>query len=405
MSTLNTTPPPKARILFVDDEAPILDGLRDLLRKERRRWDMEFAQGGAAALAELAKAPFDVVVSDMRMPGIDGAELLGRVKAEYPGTARIVLSGHAEREAILRALPVAHQFLSKPCDATTLRVAIDRTLGLTTLLRSPELRAAVGRFESLPSVPHTYLALTQAAQDPTKGISDMAGIVQRDPAMSSKVLQLVNSAYFGSSQRVASIQQAVMYLGFELLKGLALTGNVFAAGLKMPAGFSLETLQEHSLRTACLAKGFVDAPKQADEAFTAALVHDVGQIVIATGLPKAFEEIATEARASGRPLHVVETEQLGVSHAEIGAYLLGVWGLPFSIVEGVAYHHRPSDLGDGPCEILAALHAADALVDATPDHPLEAALDLGFLERAKVLDRLPRWQAFADEVRGRADAA
>jgi HD-like signal output (HDOD) protein len=391
--------PFQSRILFVDDEVAILDGLRDLLRRERRRWDMVFAVGGVEALEELTRQSFDVVVSDIRMPGMDGAALLTRIKADYPHTARIVLTGHADRDAMLRALPVAHQFLSKPCDANALRVAIERTQALNVLLASQEIRAVVGSLVSLPSVPQTYLALTQAAQDPRKGIGDMADIVRRDPAMSSKVLQVVNSAYFGSRQGVASIQQAVMFMGIELLKGLALTANVFKQS-KALGGLSLEDLQQRSLRTACLARRFVD-PKRGDEVFTAALMLDVGQIVIALGMPQQHAGIRAEAADGTRTLHEVELGRLGVTHAEVGAYLLGVWGLPFSIIESVAYHHRPSALGDGPCETLAALHVADALVDA-PAADAPAPIDLEFLARAGVADRLSAWQTIADRTRGQA---
>ena len=389
----------EARILFVDDEQAILDGLRDLLRKERRRWDMVFALGGQEALVELARQPFDVVVSDIRMPGMDGAQLLTEVKAAYPCVARIVLTGHAERDAVLRVLPVAHQFLTKPCDAGALRIAIERTQALHTLLASREIRDVVGRLTSLPSVPQTYLALTEAARDSRKGLSDMQAIVQRDPAMSSKVLQLVNSAYFGNTQPIASIQQAVMYLGIEVLKGLALGGNVFGTlGKTSIDGFSLESLQMRSLRTACLVKRFVVDPRKAEEAFTAAIVADVGQIVIAMGLRKGYQDVLRQARDSRRPLHAVELETLGVTHAEIGAYLLGVWGLPFSIIEAVAYHHRPNALGDGPCEMLAALHAADALVDP-PVEGGEPELDLGFFERAGLVERLVEWRRIAASAR------
>ena len=392
----------ETRILFVDDEPAILDGLRDLLRKERRRWDMVFALGGQEALDQLARQSFDVVVSDIRMPGIDGAQLLTQVKATYPCVARIVLTGHADRDAVLRALPVAHQFLTKPCDAGALRVAIERTQALHTLLESGEIRDIVGRLSALPSVPQTYLALTDAARDPRKGLSDMTAIVQRDPAMSTKVLQLANSAYFGNSQPIASIQQAVMYLGIELLKGLALTGNVFGTmGKSVVDGFSLEALQTRSLRTACLAKRFVEDPRRAEEAFTAALVADVGQIIMAMGLRKGYQDVLRRARETGRAVHHVELETLGITHAEVGAYLLGVWNLPFSIIEGVAYHHRPDALGDGPCEMLAALYAADALVEPPPGGG-EPELDHAFVERAGLGERLVEWRRIAAAVRAAA---
>jgi HD-like signal output (HDOD) protein len=391
----------EARILFVDDEAAILDGLRDLLRKERRRWEMVFAAGGPQALEVLARQPFDVVVSDIRMPGMDGAQLLSRVKEQYPSVARIVLTGHADRDAALRALPVAHQVLAKPCDAGALRVAIERTQALHRLLASREIRDIVGRLAVLPSVPRTYLELTEAARDPHAGLGDLAAIVQRDPAMSTKVLQLVNSAYFGARQKVTSIPQAVMHLGVELLKGLALSGHAFGTiGGDAIGGVSLEALQRHSLETAGLARRFVDDPRAAEEAFTAGLVHDVGQIVMAMGLQDAYRGIRAASSASGRPLHDVERERVGVTHAEVGAYLLGVWGLPFSIIESVAYHHRPAALVEGPCATLAALHAADAFADAADR--AEPGIDLPFFERMGIAGRLAGWRAIAEGAR-RAD--
>lgn len=397
----------RKRILFVDDEVAVLNGLENLLRKERWRWDMVFAAGATRALAELAKAPVDVIVTDMRMPQMDGAALLARVKEEYPGTARLVLSGHAGRDAVLRGLAVAHHFLSKPCDPDDLRIAIERTCHLLRLLEDQAIRRVVGTLEKLPSVPKTYVALTEAASRSGTGIGEIAKIIQSDPAMSVKVLQLANSAYFGRAQRVVSIQQAVGFLGLELLKGLALTAQAFTTLEAQPVeGFSLERLQAHSVLTARLAKRFLNSidPKCGEEAFTAALVHDIGKIVIALALPTEFAEVAREARASDQPSFLVEKRLLGTTHAEIGAYLLGVWGLPFSIVESVAYHHQPGAITEGPRAVLAAVHTADALVETTcfgeKLAPAEARLDLGFLQSAGFGAEVDRWRSLvAEEAR------
>ncbi|MES1206147.1 MAG: response regulator [Pseudomonadota bacterium] len=385
------------RILFVDDEQHVIDGLRNLLRKQRREWDMVFALGGQAALGEMAKTPVDVIVSDMRMPGMDGVTLLKRVKETYPGVARIVLSGHADREAVMAALPVAHQYLSKPCDADTVRVVIERVCKLQSLLTNKSIRTVVGSLDRLPSVPDTYWELTRAVSDPNKGIADIAKIVERDPAMSVKVLQLVNSAYFGLAQQVASVERAVSYLGAELLKGLALTAHVFSAmGACNIEGFSLEEVQQHSLLTAKLARRFLTDRKRADEAFTAALVHDIGRMIVAMAMPDVFGEILREAAEKKVPPHTIEAERLGTTHAEVGAYLQGVWGLPFTIVEAAGFHHTPGMVTDGPCDVLAALHVADALVDAAPGGG-EVALDNDFLQRTGFAAQLPRWRAIAEE--------
>jgi HD-like signal output (HDOD) protein len=394
------TAPVRQRVLFVDDEQPILDGLQNLLRKDRARWEMVFVDGAEAALRALEVGPFDVVVTDMRMPGMDGAGLLAEVKERFPAMARIVLSGHAEREAVLRAIPAAHQYLSKPCDAAALRVAIERTCELKRLLTDPATRGVIGALRTLPSVPRTYTALTEAAAANSHvTIAEIAAIIESDPAMSVKVLQLANSAYFGLARRVASIRQAVTYLGLDLLKGLALTSEVFSAMEERPvAGFSIDELQAHSVLAARVAKRLVPGPLAA-EAFTAALVHDVGKIVLAQGLPGPFGEVIREAKATGRPVYALEEEHLGTTHAAVGAYLMGVWGLPFTIVESVGYHHHPTRIGAGACEVLAAVHVANGLVRGADGTGTEKGelLDLEFLERAGLAAALPEWRLVAEE--------
>ena len=180
-------------VLFVDDEQAILDGLRNSLRKERKRWDMTFALGGQQALEEMKKTPADVVITDMRMPGMDGAELLRHIQRDFPAAARIVLSGQAERESIMRALPVTHQFLHKPCDGETLRAVIEQTHALHKLMQNPALTALVGKLERIPAVPSTYTELARLAADPKADAAAFAKVIEMDAAVCAKVLQLVNS--------------------------------------------------------------------------------------------------------------------------------------------------------------------------------------------------------------------
>lgn len=384
------------RILFVDDEVSILDGLQNLLHKQRHLWHMVFSQSGEAALAELQKAPFDVIVSDMRMPGMDGATLLTAVKESYPNVARIVLSGQAERDALIKALPVAHQFLSKPCDGEMLRVVIERACRLQRLLTDETIRTAIGKLDALPSAAATYHDLTQALASPDVGLTTVAAVVERDPAMAAKVLQLVNSAYFGLAQRVTSVAQAMVYLGADTMKGLVLTSQVFAlAEQRQLPGLSVDALQEHSLMTARLAKRLVVNQRVADDAFTAGLLHDIGQIALSVSMPETYAEILRASR--DLPLHEAEHARLGVSHAEVGAYLLGVWGLPFSVVEAVAYHHRPSTVEAGDREVLAAVHVADTLVEA--GDAATTGVDVAFLEASGWASALPKAREWSTAAR------
>lgn len=392
----------KKRILFVDDEPNVLSGLRNLLRKQRHQWDMLFATSGPAALEELAKAPIDVIVSDMRMPGMDGAALLTKVRDLYPQTARIVLSGHAEREAIARVVSVAHQFLSKPADAGAVQVVIERTCQFQALMHDEGIRRVVGGLDRLPSLPDVYWQLVRATENPDTGLSDIARIVERDPAMSVKVLQLVNSAYFGLPQKTDSISRAVNYLGIENLKGLLVAVSVFGADdFPNVEGLSTATLRDESVMTANLARQIVKDPTLADAAFTAGVVHDVGQLVLGRDKSKRYGDVLRQARESGQPLAVVEKNAMGVTHGIVGAYLLGVWGLPFMLAETVALHDCPSAVTEGNVELLAAVHLADCLITAGlagRDATKDGSLDLAFLQRAGLLGDLPRWQAKATQI-------
>jgi DNA-binding NarL/FixJ family response regulator len=333
-----------ARILFVDDEESVLDAVESVLRKDRGRWEMVFTLDGAQALQELRKAPFDLVVSDMDMPGMTGAELLAHVKDEQPSAARMILSGHTQREVILRTVPAAQQYLAKPCDAATLRTVIDRTLAMRELLGSEKLRAIAGKVGALPTAPYSYAELIRAA-------------TRRDTTKAD------------------------------------FTAIVFAtAGARQIEGLFLKQLAADSFRTAQLATRFLGESPLSDEAYTASMLRDVGKIVFAIGMPAELSRALREAKETGRPLHEVETRLFGVSHAETGAWLLGLWGLPFSIVEAVAFQHKPSAITGGPRELLAVVHAAAAIVDG------EEGFDLPFFAAAGFEGRLRTWCTQATEL-------
>ena len=384
----------KKRILFVDDEPAILAGLQNLLYKDRKRWDMVFALGGQLALDEIRKASFDIVVSDMRMPGVDGATLLNTVKDECPATVRIMLSGHADREAIVRALPALHQLLSKPCDAATLRGAIERSLDGADVDRDSKIRKIVGGVDKLPTPPDIYFDLTRLMQSATSTVTDVARVVTRDPGLSAKVLQLVNSAYFGTGQVTTSIQQAVALLGTDRLRYIALTASVFSApGADDACGFSLQELQRGAMRAAWLARAIADPPVR-DEAFAATLLHDVGHVVLALGRGSEFQAFHERAKA-GEPQSDLELELFGVTHADVGARLLAIWGLPTTIVDVVQYHHDPGSAPVSARRLASIVHVADSLV---PHMPVLSKLDMASLERAGCANLVPGWLAIAERL-------
>jgi HD-like signal output (HDOD) protein len=396
------------RILFVDDESNVLDGIRRMLRADRARWDMHFAVGGEAALRACEAGAFDVVVSDMRMPGMDGATLLGHIRDRYPSTARLILSGYAETALATRTVSLAHSFLAKPCDASALQSAIARVCAQQDMLCTPELRRIVGTVGELPSLSTTYIHLRQAVSDPSTSISQVACIIQQDVAMSAKVLQLSNSAFFGVAQRVTSLSSAVSYLGMETIKNLALASEafrVFVPGSHVPRSVC-ESMQLHALRTSAIVGTLPLDRKTRDIATMAALLHDIGRLFLASSMPDEFCSVLALSSERGCKPFEAEEELLGTSHAEIGAYLLALWGLPNLAVEAIAHHHHLTRIPHSGLDCAAAVYVANLLAHEMDDHPKGlAGLELEESDRAclETLGVLSRFAEFRELARQTAN--
>lgn len=353
------------RILFVDDEAALLDGLRGRLRGLRSRWNMVFIESATRALTEMEEHPADVVVADMRMPGMDGAELLAHVRDRWPETIRIVLSGYAEEGQSARLLTIAHQYLSKPCETQQLENVIARCIELHQLLREPGLRAVVGRLKNLPAMPRTYAKLRDAMAQPDVAVQDVARIIYEDPAIAAKVLQVVNSAFFRLARRISNIEQAVSYLGFNAIRTLAMSVEVFSlwrCGTAV-SGLEPQALQERAHQLAAAARALSEGSAMRDDALLAGLFHNIGHWVLLQECPQQLQVAVDTARSQNLPLHEAERQVIGASHAEVGAYLLGLWGLPYTVIEAVAFQHWPQRVGQTRYDVLAALVTAGWLVN------------------------------------------
>jgi putative nucleotidyltransferase with HDIG domain len=387
------------RILFVDDEPCVLDGLRRMLRAWRQEWETAFARSAAEALDMLRKDRFDVIVSDMRMPGIDGAQLLDEVMRLYPSMVRIILSGQAERESLLRCIGPTHQYLSKPCDAAQLRETIHRALALRQWMAEPSVQHVIAQVTCLPSVPALYAELVEELQSSECSVQRVGEIVSRDVAMTAKIMQLVNSSYFGLRQRIGTPQQATAVLGTEVLRALVLSVHVFShhEQVQMPR-FHLDRLFEHSLAVATLAKAVGrlagGAQDVVNDTFVAGLLHDVGKLVLAKNLAQKYGQALELAHGACLPISVAETEVFGCSHAEVGAYLLGLWGLPDALVEAVAFHHDPRRCGGQTFGPAAAVHVANGWDHERQPRDDEAfsPIDEAYLETIGCAGKLPAWR-------------
>ena len=355
----------KKRILFVDDEAMVLQGLQRMLRSMRAEWDMEFVESAEAALRLLAQKPFDVIVSDMRMPRMNGAELLAEVMKRHPTTVRLILSGYADKDLILKCVGSTHQYLAKPCDAESLKATIARASNLEDSLRNGRLQTLVCQMDHLPSIPSHYMQVVQKSSRSDASVDEIGAIIGRDMGMTAQILKLTNSAFFGLGRQFSSAVEAVAYLGLDTIKSLVLSIHAFSQFDKAETGaLKIEALWNHSLQVASSAKRISklegQEAKAVEEAFTAGMLHDIGKLVLAVNLPDEYTEV-TRLAHTGLELPLAEHQIFGANHADVGGYLIGLWGLPVPVVEAVALHHAPSRATQPIFSPLTSVHAANVL--------------------------------------------
>ncbi len=397
--------PGARRILFVDDDELILRSVERVLRRPAAEsgWELCFANDGEAALLEMARAPVEVILCDANMEKMSGATLLRRVQERDPSVVRILLSGHTGLDLLRTALPYAHQFLPKPCDGQLLKSTLDSACAVRGLLARPEMRQLVGSSNDLPSAPRTFIELSNALSNPNTSARSVADIVERDIAISARVLQLVSSAFYGLPRAVTSVGGAVAYLGVEVIKAIVLSvevGRMFPVTQSV-ADFSVDALQRHGTRVSQLAKRLLGYEPGGDVLLVAGLLQDTGQLVLASRAASRFAIALSTSHSRKQPLFELETEMFGASHAEIGAYLLGLWGLPQRVVHAVANHLEPQRSGSRIFDAAAALYVANLLAN-DPDVPAleevpphSVALDLAFLRAIGVAHQLEEWRRLA----------
>ncbi len=386
-------------VLFVDDEARLLEGVVRMLRPYRNEWEVLTAAGGSEALTVLARRPVDVLVSDMRMPEMNGAELLERVAERFPGVVRFILSGQADRDSLIRSIGSTHQYLAKPCDSFQIRRAVERAYHLRRLLEVPSLTSLVSRIHALPSLPEIYFAIRSELQREEPSMNHIAELVSRDLGLSSKLLQVANSGRFARDRSVFQIDEAVQLIGIDTLRPLVLASHLFSAC--QPDLLPMNDLWRHGLAVAQGAFAVASADHQStfacDCSYSAGLLHDCGLLLLAAHLPEEYARVRTAA--AGMRWIDAERQVLGATHQELGAYLLGLWGLPYELVEAVAHHHQPSDSLTRGFSPLAAVHIAEsAVIAADGALPWETgyAPDERFAAAQGIQERFPVWQAAAE---------
>jgi HD-like signal output (HDOD) protein len=370
------------------------------MRSMANLWDMDFAGSGEEALAIIEKKTFDVVVTDMRMPGINGAQLLNHVLRHHPQTIRIVLSGYSDLSEVVNCVGLTHQFLEKPCSLEDLKACLKRVTLVKSRLAQEKLCELTGSLQNLPSLPELYLEIADALQSPTASAQRIAEIASKDPALSAKLLHLSNSAYFGFSRKVFSVAEAVQLLGVSVIQSLAMAVPIFSAFRrdKCP-NFPIDQIWDHSVQTGVLGRRIfsqrVNDSHLAEQAFCAGILHDLGKIILADGLPEEYAIVLKQSRDTNTPLFEAERKQFHATHAEVGAYLLALWGLPIPLVEAVANHHHPHRCGTQELCLAGVVHIANALQHAQATHPeiVASPVDAEYLKQMNLDKAFEIWRA------------
>ena len=389
------------QILFIDDDPFILQAIKRLLMFSGEDWEPEFAATGDEALRLCGERRFDVVVSDLQMPGMDGAELLTRISETYPDIIRIILSGQSDAENLYRVIGPAHQYLAKPCDLRVLEASLIRACKLKQRMNKvAEISRVVTCIQSLPPLPTHVAKVMSLLASPTSSVEEIGEVIARDAAMSSRVLQLVNSAFFGSPTPITHIPKAVSFLGMDRLRPLVLSAGIFSSVNsqridQQKLGRILNVGSATGVLASQIARYETDNPEIADQSMAAGLLKDVGLIILLSHFPNQLNETLALCRDEDVSLAEAESQILGANHGEIGAYLLSLWGLPCRVVEAVAFHQTPDESIDTQFGPLVAIHAAGA---QCPEQLFEGfdsrvELDMEFLKRCELADHVEAWQS------------
>jgi len=331
----------KTCILFVDDEPNILRGMQRTLRSYRNTWDFMFVSGGTEALELMQNNPVDILVSDMLMPGMTGFELFEKVSKQYPSVIRIILSGQTSRTGNEKAIYNTHLFLSKPCPAELLISTLERVTKIKQLMSNKEIQAIVNQMTSVPVLPEIHFKLVKILTSDNHSIKEVAELIEHDIAIASKILQIVNSAFFSLPSSISSIEHAVNMLGIETISSLVLTTGIFSTIDKaVITRFNLQEVWDHAIFSSAIVRMIAKQEKLnkqlTENATLSVLLFDIGKVVLATQYSEQYYPVYTQYSDN---LSSAENQAFGCNHADIGGYLLGIWGLPFVIVESVTNHH------------------------------------------------------------------
>jgi HD-like signal output (HDOD) protein/ActR/RegA family two-component response regulator len=395
------------RILFVGSDADEREDVERSLGPMTRIWDMVFARHAAQALELMGQSQYDAVVTDMRLPDLSGAELLNKVADMQPRALRFIRASFADQSLIMACVWGTHHFIPKPCEGQEVVTTLNRGLALNSWLSNDALKGLLSQMGLVPCLPSLYFEVMKQLESPSASVESIAAVVGKDLAMTAKLLQMVNSAFFGLQQKVTSVHDAITILGMETVKSIVLSIHAFSHYEKSRLGqFSIDQLWSHSVSVAREAKRITHAQTHdqlmADESFSAGLLHDIGKLALAANFPEKYTDALEYARSKKVALLEAEQKLLGATHCEAGAYLLGLWGMPISLIEAALFHHRPAQCSYNAFTPLTAVHVADVLdheQHLETDGVLPPTLDTAYFETLGLVHSVDAWRGDVFEAK------
>lgn len=390
------------RILLIDSNPDKAPDPGELKANFRDAWIIQFASSGREALQMLKDADFDAVVSELVLEDTTGPELLRNIQKRNPGALRIILTDHNDRDLVYKAINVGHRYVAKPCPTAILCKIIENSLGLRQLLANEELHIRIATIDMLPSPPEIYNKLVDELGNENTNPRRIADLIKKDVAITAKILQMTNSAYFGLPSHIESILQAVNYLGLDTIRSLVLAAGVFSQfhDADVP-GFSIDSIYSRSLQVGTgsrhIANAFGFQSRLTDDALMAGMLHDVGKLVMLLHFQDELKEAVRVSKTKVIPMHEAQREILGVTDADIGAHLLSMWGLPDTILEAVALHYTPSLAPSPILNVLTTVHLAFAIeydqCNKIRDES-KSAVDKTYVTKLGLAEQLPSLRSF-----------
>jgi HD-like signal output (HDOD) protein len=386
------------RLLYLENDAKVVAELIQALGS-RSEWEVAHAENVQEARQIARKQPIDVALLSATIPETDPIAIAEELTQQHRKVTIFILAPDAETGGGLAYASGRFQWLEKPCPTATLISAVERMASLVSWLTNNTTIELVSGLHSLPTIPSNYQGVIRAIHSPHSSVQDIAEALGKDMGITSRVLQVANSAYYGYSQKITSPMEASMLLGIDTLKSLVRYTHVLNNFPQTPTTNAIfDQVWRHSSGVAAIARKIALLHTQdetlGDEAFTAALLHDIGKVVLTSIKPAEFKEVMLQASVTKSPIHLIERVKLKTTHAETGAYLLSLWGIPFSILEAVAWHHYPSECKEKKFSALTCVHVANVAEHSRrggEDDKGLPALDEAYLAQLGVLKEAQEW--------------